>query len=171
MAANEFEKNVRKEMDEFKLHPPEEVWPKIEESIREKNRKRRVLFFILFSLIALMLGGYGIYNFSGNKTRPQAQNKLSESIRPSDKKQIDNSKNKDLNKETVTIKPNIPAENAEQASKPLTTTRQRQVSQPGKGDQLITSASKKINISNDQAAINTSDTQKQDHSDNADKAT
>ena len=41
MAANEFEKNVRKEMDEFKLHPSEVVWTKIEERIREKNRKRR----------------------------------------------------------------------------------------------------------------------------------
>jgi hypothetical protein len=171
MAANEFEKNVRKEMDEFKLHPSEEVWPKIEERIREKNRKRRVLFFILFSLIALMLGGYGIYNFSGSKTRSEAQNKLSESTRPSDKKQIDNSKNEELNKETIAIKPNIPGENAQQTSKPLTTVRQRRISQPGKGDQLTTSVSKKNNISKDQAAINTSDTQKRDYSDKLDKAT
>ena len=92
MAANEFEKNVRKEMDEFKLHPSEEVWPKIEERIREKKRKRRIIFFILFSSIALMLGGYGIYNFSGNKTRSEAQNKLPAGNRPNDENKTSNSK-------------------------------------------------------------------------------
>ena len=56
MAANEFEKNVRKEMDDFKFRPSETVWPKIEERIREKNRKRRILFFVLFSLIGLIVG-------------------------------------------------------------------------------------------------------------------
>ena len=41
MAANEFEKNVRKEMDEFKVQPSGEVWSKIEDRIRETKRKRR----------------------------------------------------------------------------------------------------------------------------------
>ena len=76
MSANEFEKNVRKEMDEFKVQPSGEVWLKIEDRIREKKRKRRIIFFILFSFIALMLGGYGIYNFSGNKTRSEAQTQI-----------------------------------------------------------------------------------------------
>jgi len=90
MAANEFEKNVRREMDEFKLHPSGEVWPKIEERIREKDRKRRILFFILFSSIALMLAGYGIYNFSGNNRKSEAQHKLSEDNNQADKNKIDN---------------------------------------------------------------------------------
>src|SRR5690349_1871508 len=76
MAENEFEKNVRKEMDEFKVHPSKEIWPKIEERIRERNRKRRILFFVLFPLIALMIG-YGVYNFSGSNTRPKDQHELS----------------------------------------------------------------------------------------------
>ncbi|HEV8284224.1 MAG TPA: porin family protein [Chitinophagaceae bacterium] len=63
MPANEFEKNVQKVMDEFKLHPSGEVWQKIEERIQEKKKKRRVLFFILFSCIGLSLAGYGIYHF------------------------------------------------------------------------------------------------------------
>src|SRR5882672_5980406 len=118
MAANEFEKNVRKEMDEFKLHPSEEVWPKVEERIREKKRKRRILFFILFSSIALMLAGYGLYNFSGN-TRSEAQHKLSKGKRPNDENKTGNSKNEELNKETITIKPSIPAENKEHSKKTL----------------------------------------------------
>ena len=112
MAANEFEKNVRREMDEFKLHPSEEVWVKVEERIRESRRKRRVLFFILFSSIELLVGGYVIYNFSGNETKSQVQNKLPETNRSNDETKIDNSRNKEHNKETIAIKPNIPGENS-----------------------------------------------------------
>jgi hypothetical protein len=64
MQANEFEKNVQRTMDEFKLRPSDEVWQKVEERIQEKKKKRRILFFILFSFIGLALSGYGIYNFS-----------------------------------------------------------------------------------------------------------
>ena len=117
MAANEFEKNVRKEMGEFKVQPSAEVWLKIEDRIREKKRKRRIIFFILFSSIALMLAGYGIYNFSGNNTRSEAQHKLSEGNRLNDENKTNNSRNEELNKKAITIKPNIPAENTEQAKK------------------------------------------------------
>ena len=155
MAANEFEKNVRREMDEFKVHPSEEVWPKIEERIREKNRKRRVLFFVLFSSIALMLGGYGVYNFSGGKTRSEAQDKLSESDQLNDKNKIDNSKNEELNKlnkQTIAIKPNIPAENADQPEKTRTVARTKQY-QPNKGNKLITSIPKKDPTSQEQTTL------------------
>ncbi len=92
MAANEFEKNVRKEMGEFKVQPSAEVWLKIEDRIREKKRKRRIIFFVLFSSIALMLAGYGIYNFSGNNTRSESQHKLPEASRPNDESKTDNFK-------------------------------------------------------------------------------
>jgi hypothetical protein len=64
MQANEFEKNVQRTMDEFKLRTSDEVWQKVEERIQEKKKKRRILFFILLSFIGLALAGYGIYNFS-----------------------------------------------------------------------------------------------------------
>jgi Outer membrane protein beta-barrel domain len=83
MPANEFEKNVQKVMGEFKLHPSGEVWQKIEERIQEKKKKRRVLFFILFSCIGLSLAGYGIYHFlnkqnSGVERTSQLEKKTQE---------------------------------------------------------------------------------------------
>jgi hypothetical protein len=143
MAANEFEKNVRKEMDEFKVQPSGEVWSKIEDRIREKKRKRRIVFFILFSSIALMLAGYGIYNFSSNKPRSEAQNKIPGDNRSNDESKIDNSKKEELNKETVTIKPNIPAQNTEQVKKALVVGKQKEADQSNKEDTPITSISKR----------------------------
>src|SRR6266498_3789361 len=67
MAANEFEKRVQMTLDEFKLHPSEEVWQNVEKRIREKKRKRRIIFFIIFSFMGLALGGYGLYNFANKK--------------------------------------------------------------------------------------------------------
>jgi hypothetical protein len=56
MSENKFEKAVQLEMQGFKIKPSEEVWPKIEERIREKKKRR--LFFILFFFGGLALLGY-----------------------------------------------------------------------------------------------------------------
>jgi outer membrane protein with beta-barrel domain len=63
--ASEFEKNVRRTMEGLRVHPSAEVWQRVEEQIRENKRKRRILFFVIFSLIGLALAGYGIINFPG----------------------------------------------------------------------------------------------------------
>ena len=163
MAANEFEKNVRREMDEFKLHPSGEVWPKIEERIREKDRKRRILFFILFSSIALMLAGYGIYNFSGNNRKSEAQHKLSEDNNQADKNKIDNSKNEELNKGTVAIKQTIPLENTEQANKTLLVGKQKQMHQPHKEDGFLRPIPRKDPGSQDQITVNIDPAEKENY--------
>jgi outer membrane protein with beta-barrel domain len=63
--ASEFEKNVRRIMERLRVQPSDEVWQHVEEQIRENKRKRRIIFFIIFSLIGLALAGYGIFNFPG----------------------------------------------------------------------------------------------------------
>src|SRR6476659_2542050 len=164
MAANEFEKNVRKEMDDFKFPPSETVWPKIDERIREKNRKRRILFFVLFSLITLILAGYGIYNFSGNSTKSEAQFKLPEGDQPNTEDKTGNSKNTEPNKETITRKPTIPAENSEQ-TKPVVTGRREHADKSSKANKQMTSASQENAISRSQTTLNINNsTERQDHS-------
>ena len=135
MAENEFEKNVRKEMDEFRLRPSGEVWSKIEERIREKTRKRRILFFIFFSAIALMLGGYGIYHFSGSRTRPEAQNELAKSDKSHEQNKTE-SKKEEHNKKTIAIKPAIPIRNSEQIKQVHSVEKQKQLVQFNKEQKI-----------------------------------
>ncbi len=74
MQANEFEKKVQQTMDGFRLRPSDDVWQNVERRIRERKRKRRIIFFILFLLIGLALAGYGIYDFSDNQMTSQKEN-------------------------------------------------------------------------------------------------
>jgi len=73
MQANEFEKKVQLLMDEFRISPSTAVWPEVERRIQEKKRKRRVLFFIVFSSIGLALAGYGIYNSSHHQSNSRSE--------------------------------------------------------------------------------------------------
>src|SRR5262245_36201841 len=99
MAENEFEKNVRREMDEFKVQPTAEVWERIKGRISQNKRRRRIFFFVLFSSIALILAGYGVYNFSTDKTKSTLQNKLPEIKKSNDESKFENSKIAEPNKE------------------------------------------------------------------------
>ena len=164
MAANEFEKHVRKEMDDFKFRPSEAVWPKIEERIREKNRKRRILFFVLFSLVGFILAGYGIYNFSGGRTKSEAQFKLPERDQPNTDAKTGNAKNTEHDKETITLKPTIPAENSQQ-TKQVVTGKLEHADQSSKPNKQITSVSKGNSISRNETTVSiNSSTEKQEHS-------
>ena len=153
MAENEFEKNVRREMDEFRIHPSEEVWSGIEKRIRENKRRRRIIFFVLFSMIALMVGGYAIYNFPGNKTRSKAKDNLSEAIKSNDENKIENKKTEERNQETITIKPTIPAENSKTTNNTLVVAGQKPVSQQ-KVNKLISLVSKEKSPSGKPATVN-----------------
>ena len=55
MQENEFEKQVRHKMDEFRVHPSDPVWLGIREELRRKKR-RRLLFIPLFAM--LLVAGY-----------------------------------------------------------------------------------------------------------------
>ena len=56
MPENEFEKKVASEMMELKFKPSARVWPRVEERIRKK--KKRKVFIIIFLLAGLALLGY-----------------------------------------------------------------------------------------------------------------
>jgi hypothetical protein len=68
MPANEFEKQVQKQLDDFQLNPSASVWKKVEEQIRNKKRRRVLIFFILPAALCLL--GYSVYQFmsTGQKT-------------------------------------------------------------------------------------------------------
>lgn len=61
MPANEFEKQVQKQMEEFRLEPSASVWENVEKEIREKKR-RRIIFFFLLPLAAGLIG-FSLYQF------------------------------------------------------------------------------------------------------------
>lgn len=67
MPANEFEKQVQKELDELRLSPSASVWENVEQQIREKKR-RRILFFLIIPF-ALLPIAFSLYHF-GYKSAP-----------------------------------------------------------------------------------------------------
>ena len=82
-------------------------------------------------------------------------------------------RNEELNEETITIKPNIPAENTEQAKKTLIVRKQKQVDQSNKEDKPITSISKRNPDSQDQTTVNINKAAKENYikSDTTDQET
>jgi hypothetical protein len=68
MPANEFEKQVQKQLEQLRLEPSASVWENVEKEIREKKRRRIIFFFIL--PLALWLLGFSFYQFlyKGKKT-------------------------------------------------------------------------------------------------------
>jgi Outer membrane protein beta-barrel domain len=68
MPANEFEKQVQQQLDNFQLNPSASVWQKVEEQIREKKR-RRVIFFILLPVLLGLLG-FSLYEFLYTGKKP-----------------------------------------------------------------------------------------------------
>ena len=59
MQANEFEKQVKDQLDEFQLNPSASVWKNVEEQIRRKKKRRVIIFFILPLCIAF--GGVTVW--------------------------------------------------------------------------------------------------------------
>jgi hypothetical protein len=72
--ASEFEKNVQRAMEGLRVRPSGEIWERVEEEIRENKRKRRILFFVIFSLIGLSLAGYGIFKSGRSNLKSEDAN-------------------------------------------------------------------------------------------------
>src|SRR5690349_17265857 len=65
MQEQNFEKQVRSKMDELSFVPSAPVWDKVEEQIRKKKEKRRIIFWLL---PVFVIGGLGLWlmNEKGN---------------------------------------------------------------------------------------------------------
>jgi hypothetical protein len=63
MQENEFEKSIRKKMEEFQLVPADEVWLKISVGIeKDKRKKRFIAFWVTLFLLVAAGGGWYFYN-------------------------------------------------------------------------------------------------------------
>ena len=62
MQENEFEKQLKKMMEEFQLPPSGSVWEKISRSINKDKRRKKPFIFLL--IIGLLTAGYFVYHVS-----------------------------------------------------------------------------------------------------------
>ncbi|MEJ0105667.1 MAG: outer membrane beta-barrel protein [Bacteroidota bacterium] len=112
MQENEFEKQVKQRMDEFRLRPSEPVWTEIEKELRDKRRRR----FILIPLFAVLSAtGY----FAWQTYFPA--NKISSSAKEISTK---NNSNTDQNKNVFSKNPdkiNIPGDEVSNETSEKTT--------------------------------------------------
>ena len=63
MQDQNFEKQVKQKMEGLSLTPSEPVWQKVEEQIRKKRDRRRLLFWLPFTVLCL---GGGIWLVTNN---------------------------------------------------------------------------------------------------------
>lgn len=67
MQENEFERQLKQVMDGFNMTPPNTVWEKISDKIKDKRRRRFVFYFVLF--LGLIIAGGSMYFFINNSLK------------------------------------------------------------------------------------------------------
>src|ERR1700759_4245463 len=77
MREEEFEKQVRKKMDQLGFTPSESVWTGVDREINQE-KKRRLPLFWLFFVSGLLLAGGSYYFISNKNTAALIPNKNSE---------------------------------------------------------------------------------------------
>ena len=77
MREDEFEKQVRKKMDQLGFTPSESVWTGVDREINQE-KKRRVPLFWLFFVSGLLLAGSTYYFITNKNTEALIPNKNSE---------------------------------------------------------------------------------------------
>jgi len=79
MQENEFEKQLKDMMDEFKLVPPVSVWEKVSRRLNEGRRKKRPFIFLLF--LGLLVAGYFMYQYARQQPVHYTNNKTNEELK------------------------------------------------------------------------------------------
>jgi hypothetical protein len=77
MSDHQFEKNVRKQLDELKFHPDAAVWTAVEKRIGSPKRKRRGIVWIPVLLLLTASGYWVVENRSKNNNNNQTANQTS----------------------------------------------------------------------------------------------
>jgi hypothetical protein len=68
MEQNNFEKNVQRQLDEFKIPPSDAVWANVEKHVGKKGKDRKLIFIIFIVTVILLSGGFWLFNSTKNNT-------------------------------------------------------------------------------------------------------
>jgi hypothetical protein len=71
MEQNNFEKNVQRQLDEFKIPPSDAVWANVEKHIGKKRKDRKLIFIFFVVAVMLLSGGFWLFNSTKNNA-PQS---------------------------------------------------------------------------------------------------
>ena len=74
MQADEFEKKIKNKMEEFELVPGNVVWKEISIKIEQEKKKRKILFYVLFTSFLLLAGVSAWWFINNENTRQFAKN-------------------------------------------------------------------------------------------------
>ena len=66
MEPNDFEKNIKRKLDELKIAPSDSVWAHVEKRLGKKEKDKKVILIFFLLLIFLSTGGYWLLNSSKN---------------------------------------------------------------------------------------------------------
>src|SRR5687768_16316698 len=80
MSDHQFEKNVRKQLEELKFHPDASVWTSVEKRIAGRKKRRGIIWIPLL----LLLTAGGIYLLERNEKNNTSQAALVISVSPDD---------------------------------------------------------------------------------------
>src|SRR6516164_5198225 len=78
MQENEFEKQVKKMMESFKLSPSNSVWEKVDRRINGDKQKKRPFILLLF--MSLLIAGYFMYHASQKQAQSANNNTANKNI-------------------------------------------------------------------------------------------
>jgi hypothetical protein len=120
MQENEFEKQVRDMMKEFKISPSDAVWKKVEQEIPKQKRGSRWMIFV-FLLMALMVSGYFLYNYYNRSI--VMENVAAKNQNEKTKNNLNNNKKNEKRNASVTNQQNESSQKSEEEKNTTTITK------------------------------------------------
>lgn len=109
MQANDFEKSIRRKMEEFELVPKEEVWKQVSANIRKEDNNRRIFFWFLsgFLMLAGLAGSWFLNRDKSVSITKGAPRENKAPLKTGIRKTPEVVKNSDTNQQTAKSSPSI----------------------------------------------------------------